>query len=854
MIASPAFHKKDCRSITSDKSVTKLSAVLKRRTDETLDVGFRLRLYRWLQAMIFAIEEINQNSKLLPNITLGYEIYDSCFIVSRGLEATMRLIIGKEEPFPNYNCTSRTPLAVIIGGAASGTSISMARLLGVYNYPQISYGAGADILNDRHQFPSFFRNVPDGNIRSRSIIKLLLHFGWTWTGILAEDTDFGELSTQSLREELSKADICIGFSEIIPIVYSTSKINRLVEVIKKSSVNVIVIISNEAYIIPLMEEVNQHNVTGKIWMTTESTSTSISLFSSHLVRTLAGAIGIALHRGNIPGFRDFLLNLHPFKTHNNIYIEDYWKELFGCTWPNQDTYQSVETNVGIRLCRGTEESTELNIPFFDVSVSRFTNNVYNAVYTAAHALHDLYTCSPGEGPFGNRTCANIYYFEPWQLLHYVKNVHFINKLGEEIYFDEKGNSPAVYDIVNWQVTTDGGLKCVEVGMINFSAPPGKDFIINNSALTWNGGDTQIPRSVCSESCPPGYRKAARRWQPFCCFDCIRCSEGKITNKTDSSDCMECPYDHWSNDRRDKCVPKAIEFLSYKEPLGAVLASVSTFCSLTSGIVLLAFIRHRDTPIVKANNRELSYLLLLAIVLCFLCCLIFIGQPLVVTCLLRQAAFGVIFAFSVSCVLAKTIVVVIAFKATKPNSNLKKWVGHRLPNGIIFVCTIMQVILCIAWLISSPPFPELNIKSQPRKIIIECNEGSAVAFWCMLGYMGQLAIVSFMVAFLARNLPESFNEARFITFSMLVFVTVWLAFIPAYLSTKGKYMVAVEIFAILASSAGLLACIFFPKCYIIFLKPDLNSKEYLLGKGTLKKMKNFTNEKNINKNNKCTDIS
>uniref|UniRef100_H2ZTI7 G-protein coupled receptors family 3 profile domain-containing protein n=1 Tax=Latimeria chalumnae TaxID=7897 RepID=H2ZTI7_LATCH len=339
---------------------------------------------------------------------------------------------------------------------------------------------------------------------------------------------------------------------------------------------------------------------------------------------------------------------------------------------------------------------------------------------------------------------------------------------------------------------------------------------------------QIPRSVCSESCPPGYRKAVRQGEPICCFDCIQCSEGEISNQTDSSDCLECPYDHWSNDRRDKCIPKPIEFLSYKELLGAILSSISLFSSLIPAVILCTFIRYRNTPIVKANNRELSYVLLLALVLCFLCCLIFIGQPMVVTCILRQAVFGIVFALCVTCVLAKTIMVVIAFKATNPDSNLKKWVGPKLPNTIVFVCTLLQVIICIAWLSSSPPFPEQNMKSEPGKIIIECNEGSTVAFWCMLGYMGLLAIISFIVAFLARSLPGSFNEAKFITFSMLVFVCVWLSFIPAYLSTKGKYMVAVEIFAILASSAGLLACIFFPKCYIILLRPDINTRENLIG--------------------------
>uniref|UniRef100_H3ACP0 G-protein coupled receptors family 3 profile domain-containing protein n=1 Tax=Latimeria chalumnae TaxID=7897 RepID=H3ACP0_LATCH len=793
---------------------------------------FIFRYYRWLQAMIFAIEEINQDSNLLPNITLGYRIYDSCHLASRALEGTMWLITGQEETVPNYRCTSQTPLAAIIGDALSATAIPMAMLLGVFHYPQISYGAGADILNDKNQFPSFFRNVPDGDIRSRSIAKLLMHFGWTWVGILAEDTDFGELSTQNLKEELGKTDTCVGFSEIIPTFVSYTKLNHIADVIKRSSVNTIVIICADAYIIPLMEEISRQNITGKTWVVTESSSTSAVVFKSHLARSFSGSIGIAIHKANIPAFKDFLLSLNPLTSQNNIYIETFWEHAFGCTWPMADTSQANASNrsdKGIKHCTGTENLNMLNISFLDVSELRFTYNVYNSVYTAAHALHDLYTCQPGEGPFAYGTCANIHYFEPWQLFHYIKNVHFENKLGEEVYFDNKGNTPALYDIVNWHLMPDGKLKYVEVGRIDSSAPPGKEFIINSSALMWNGGQTEIPRSVCSESCHPGYRKAAQQGEPICCFDCIRCSEGEISNHTDSSDCTECPGDQWSNEKRDKCIPKPIEFLTYEETLGATLASTSILFSLIPGIILSILIWYHDTPIVKANNRELSYLLLIALMLCFLCSLVFIGQPLTVTCMLRQTAFGIIFAFCVSCVLAKTIMVVVAFNATKPNSSLKNWVGYKLPNTIVLVCTLFQVIICLAWLCSSPPFPEQNMKSEPEKIIIECNEGSTVAFWCMLGYMGLLATVSFLMAFLARNLPDSFNEAKFITFSMLVFVSVWLSFIPAYLSTRGKYMVAVEVFAILASSVGLLACIFFPKCYIIILRPDMNSRDYLMGK-------------------------
>ncbi|XP_064419115.1 vomeronasal type-2 receptor 26-like [Latimeria chalumnae] len=419
-----------------------------------------------------------------------------------------------------------------------------------------------------------------------------------------------------------------------------------------------------------------------------------------------------------------------------------------------------------------------------------------------------------------------------QLLHYVRNVRFRNNAGMELFFDKNGDPVPMYDIVNWQPTLDGSLSYVKVGTFDFSAPSGQDVLIDKSSIVWNGDRTQvrkknIPVSKCSESCLPGYRKATHRGQPICCFDCIRCSEGEITNQTDSTECLKCPDDHWSNEKQDACIEKTIEFLSYQESLGAALATISIFCATIPAVVLAIFIKYQETPIVKANNRELSYFLLSALMLGFLCSLMFIGKPRRATCILRQTAFGVIFAFSVSCVLAKTIMVVIAFKATKPNSNLRKWVGPKLPNSIVLACTVIQVVICVAWLVGSPPFPIDNMKSQVGVIIIECSEGSPIAFWCVLGYMGLLAIISFIVAFLARNLPDSFNEAKFITFSMLVFVSVWLAFIPAYLSTRGKYMVAVEIFAILASSAGPLVCIFFPKCYIILLKPDMNTKDYLM---------------------------
>eukprot|EP00079_Xenopus_tropicalis_P032582 XP_017946353.1 PREDICTED: vomeronasal type-2 receptor 26-like [Xenopus tropicalis] len=302
----------------------------------------------------------------------------------------------------------------------------------------------------------------------------------------------------------------------------------------------------------------------------------------------------------------------------------------------------------------------------------------------------------------------------------------------------------------------------------------------------------------------------------------------ISSLTDIENCIQCPEMEWANNKRTKCIAKTDEFLSYTNDIIAVIfSSIAVLFFLITMLLLRFFITFRDSPIVRANNRSLSFLLLVSIKLSFLSVFLFLGRPVDITCMLRIITFGITFSIAVSSLLAKTIMVCVAFKATKPGSSWRKWLGVKLSNSVVLFCSSIQIIICMTWLAISPPFQELDIHTSPGTIIIQCNEGSAIGFYSVIGYMGLLAAVSFVLAFLARSLPDSFNEAKYITFSMLLFCSVWITMIPAYLSTKGKNTVCVEIFAILTSSAGLLACIFLPKCYVILFRPEINTKSHLL---------------------------
>nr|XP_056719684.1 vomeronasal type-2 receptor 26-like [Euleptes europaea] len=665
------------------------------------------------------------------------------------------------------------------------------------------------------------------------IIQLLLLFGWTWVGLFAADDESGEHFLKTFELLLFQNGICSAFTERITnqakwdtfedLVHLVSNIHRPFEGRKVNTFilyggSITMLSLNNMMLFGLTDNVENAS-TSKVWVLTPQVDFMLSGAQRNFeFDVFHGAISFTIHSNELPQFKEYLYSINPDQTKQNGFLKEFWEQAFDCSLPN--LHEPVKVS---EICTGEERLESLPGLLFEIQMTGHSYSVYSAVYAIAYALNAM-TASNSMGDKSGR----LQDLQPWQLHPFLQGITFNNSAGERVSFNENKEIDAGFDIMNMVTFPNRSFLRVKVGRVDSSAPKGKQVIIHEDMLVWPRAFSQgPPLSVCNDYCHPGSQKRKKEGEKFCCYSCVRCPEGKISRQKDMVDCVNCQDDHYPSMEQDRCIQKVISFLSLEEPLGISLALLAASFPLITLLVLRTFIKHRDTPIVKANNRDITYVLLISLMLCFLSSSLFLGEPNKVTCFTRQAAFGIIFSVAVSCVLAKTVTVVVAFMATQPGSSMRKWVGKRLTNSIVLSCSLIQVAICTVWLATSPPFPDFDMQSLTEEIIAECNEGSTFMFYIVLGYMGLLSLISLTVAFFARKLPDSFNEAKFITFSMLVFCSVWLSFIPTYLSTKGKYMVAVEIFSILASSGGLLACIFSPKCYIIMFRPELNNREQLI---------------------------
>ncbi|KAK9397884.1 type-2 vomeronasal receptor [Crotalus adamanteus] len=806
-------------------------------------------IYQQFLALQFAVKEINENPEILPNHTLGFHIYNGYFSPSWTYRASLELFSTQDRFIPNYSCDMQNRPIAVIGGPTAAVGAHMSTTLSLYKMPQVIYSYTLEIKEKREAvlYQQMFPNI---SYQYKGILLLLLHFKWTWIGIISAKNENSERFVHDVVAMFSQRGICFDFIEGIPATtYSNSIFDFMEEgiktykVIMRSTTNVVIIhgeIDDMLFFrtFPIISKTEGIELWTKvkIWvMTAQIDFISLPFIRNEDIDFIHGALSFTIHSNKVSGFREFVQLRKPVFDKEDSFLKLFWKNAFECSFSNSMIDDEKEV-----MCTGEEKQETLLTSLFEMDMTGHSYSTYNAVYVVAHALHAMLSSAFPFRTENHKPQLSFLEQQFWKLNHFVRKTTFNNNAGDTISFNLNGELQVGFDIMNWITFPNQSFLRVRVGGIDPMKSQREIFSSSETSVVWPIRFNQSqPLSLCNSKCHSGYSKNKLEGKPFCCYNCLQCPERKIANQEDMNDCLKCQQDQYPNQNRDLCLFKAVAFLMCEETLGMALTSFVLFFSFITAVVHWIFIKHQDTPSVKANNRTLTYILLIALMLSFLCSLLFIGHPSKVMCVLRQTAFAIIFSVAISCVLAKTIIVVIAFLSTKPGSKMTKWVGKRLSFFIVSCCSCIEGIICTAWLSMSPQFPDVDMSSMAEEIVLECNEGSTYMFYYVLGYVGFLAFISFTVAFLARKLPDAFNEAKFITLSMLAFCSVWLSFIPTYLSTKGKYMVAVEIFSITTSSAGLLICIFSPKCYILILRPDLNKKEQLRVKKQFRNIKLYS---------------
>ncbi|XP_017350582.2 G-protein coupled receptor family C group 6 member A [Ictalurus punctatus] len=770
-------------------------------------------------AMIQAVETANLSPALTHlGITLGYHIHDTCSDVTTALRATKDF---------TGDCTSGTdtsqyvrPVNAVIGAYHSETSIAVARELNLQLIPQISYASTADILSDKSRFPGFLRTVPSDVHQTSAMVQLLSERKWTWVGFLTTDGDYGRAALDSFVSQATKAGICVAFTEILPDSLSNkhkleATITHTVHTIHTNpKVRVIVSFAKPEHMKSVFSLLMELSADQRLWIASDNWSMAGDVLSPEQLERVGWVLGFSFKNKNITNFEEFVkrLELNSEVQRNNSFLKEFYSS-FATSVNASETVNAVVSTSADKLIA----SAQVGVVF---SVQMAVNAIAQAV-----ALICKNDCM-ASGPVIHQ-----------ELLSALRTRSF--ELDGVFYeFNEDGDINLGYDVSLWN--TDGG----NVETLNVvSHYQLSDSSLNTTTLTLS------LVSKCSNSCEPGQFKKSAEGQYTCCYECIDCAENQYTNNTDMDQCYSCDVNsEWAESGSSVCKKKEVEFFSWSDPFAVVLVSLSVLGVVVVFAVSVLFLQHRGSPVVKAAGGSLCQLILVSLSGSFASAVLFVGKPTALQCKVRQVLYGLSFTVCVSCILVKSLKILLAFHM---NLILKQLL-HRLykPYTIVSMCVALQGVTCACWLILKSP--KMTSTVFLRSILEECDEGSYVAFGVMLGYVALLALVCFVFAFQGRKLPQKYNEAKFITFGMLTYLIAWIIFIPTYVNTRGKYLPAVEMIVILISSYAVLSCHFLPKCYIILFRKTQNTRDafvrsiYEYSKRTVGNLRPPQTEKNAQK--------
>ncbi|XP_065819951.1 G-protein coupled receptor family C group 6 member A-like isoform X1 [Labrus bergylta] len=774
----------------------------------------RFHLPRLVQSlmMVHAVEEVNRRGEL-GNLTLGYRIVDSCSDVTTSLRNTLSFmklnntfIGGAEQPSP--------PVLAAVGAYYSEISIAVTRQLNLENIPLISYGSTCGQLSDKTRFPSFMRTVPEDDHQIRAIIHILKSHNWTWVGLVATDSEAGRYAVERLQKHAKNNKICFAFTSILPEALVDDSlddcINETVKSItEKKHVKVIVSFAKAYHMMYLFGRLlKDPRGRGKVWVASDNWSESAEVLANHTLSDVGKVFGLTLKSGNTARFRQYLTNLdvNPGHHHNNTFLYKYLMRRMERK-PNDTANKELMRMIYPSLV-----------------------NVEMAVRAIAQAVADLCV---------NRDCRTTQRLLPLELRKALRKATF-QMDGKSYRFDSRGDLNTGYDVVLWKQTS---LTFLDT---NYMVA---HYHIQNKNLTFIPGKTlQDFKSVttdvisrCSNSCSPGYMKYSAPEQPDCCYECHKCPMEYYSNTTDSSKCHPCNITtEYVSSIPDSCLQKKTVFMFWGDIYHEILLAFAALGVVLTFIVGIIFLAHWNTPVVRSSVGPICLLLLFSLISTFVSVPLFGGEPKPWQCQARQVFFGLSFTLSVSCVMVKSFKIIMAFEFDPSIQRVLKKLYQ--PYIIIAFCLLGQVIICALWLALKSPKPNWKKSLNNKERLFICNETSFVAFGAMLSYIGLLALICFGIAFKGRKLPQSYNDAKFITFSMLIYFICWIIFGPVYLNVTGKYLPAVEMVVILLSAYGILFCQFITKCYIILFKQKANTQSAFR-----RDVRNFTSGGNIDEN-------
>ncbi|KAM4014785.1 taste receptor type 1 member 1 [Anomaloglossus baeobatrachus] len=752
--------------------------------------SFNSQGYHLLQAMRFAIEEINNSSVLLPNVTLGYELYDTCSD-SANIYGTLKILsqcsapyIKMRNDFTDYEMKA----IALVGPASSSFAFVTASILGKFLVPQISYSASNELLSRKQIYPSFLRTIPSDKLQVEVILNLLQRFKWTWIAIVGSDDVYGRQGLQDLYYLTTDNGICVAYQGLIPYSTDRASVKKMIASIVQARVRVTVVFSAYFNARIFFEEVVNANMTDYVWIGSESWSVDSQIAGLPNIKSIGSVLGVSVGQIDFPKLLDFeIAYVKSIKATKTSY--------YGCN----------------QVCQYCDSFTLQNMSVPSQFAMSASFNVYSAVYAIAHGLDELLDCKSGQ-------CRNDTVY-PWQLLEYVKKVNF-TLYNQSIYFDSNGDPATGYDIVMWS-WNDVTPSFRVIG--SYSKVAGR--LELNKAPKWHTKDNSVPESICSKECAKGERRV-QMGSHSCCFECLPCPKMAFVNKTDLYTCQSCGSQQWSPMKSETCYNRTIEYLPWTDPLSLVLLSIVTLLLLLIAAIAGIFLMNLSTPVVKSAGGKMCLLMLwtLACSCCTLYC--YFGRPGVVSCMLRQPIFSVSFTVCFSCIVVHSFQIICIFKmATYMPKVYDMWVKKNGSDIFIAVSTACQVLICVIWMVVKPPQPIEDYATFPEQIILKCSETASLGSIAQVAYIGLLSMLCFTFCYMGKDLPDNYNEAKCISFSLLVYFFSWIAFFTTYIIYQGKYIAAVNVTAVLVSVMGILIGYFIPKCYVILFRPKLNTTEH-----------------------------